>query len=107
MSLHTILSQMDKEFDKEFVIRTGTKKIKRVGYYCTKDSDSHVGHDPKLILEFFHSFATRIVEEVGKEVTNQVKLFIKDQAEHEVSEEHTLELMPSLLEHVFDNLNKK
>lgn len=105
MSIHTILSQEIDSFIESMDLVGTAIDSASTGSMIDKKNKADIAY--KLEEEFrktLRSFVTRIVEEVGKDVTNQVKLFIKDQAEHEVSKEHTLELMPSLLEHIFDNL---
>lgn len=60
--------EWEKEFDKKFVVYTGTKRIGRVGYFTTPHDDFAVGHDPKLIKSFIHSILsqqrTELIEKV-------------------------------------------
>jgi len=67
MSLHTILSQMNASFKDKFVNET-VKQVdasNSITLYHWKNPHSHQSME---VLDFFHSFATRIVEEVGKEL---------------------------------------
>lgn len=64
----------EKEFDKRFVIRTGTARTKRVGYYVTQDPMSHVGHDPKLIKDFIRQAIAQAVAEERKRITKGIEV---------------------------------
>ena len=90
MSIHTILSQMEEEFDKRFskkikyCICCGYEECDRSTTGCPwyKDrnwtsksdddySDSQI--NPEEVKQFFRSFATRIVEEAQREEREKIR----------------------------------
>lgn len=70
------------EFDKKFGI--------------TKDGEW--GFNPK-VYDVKYSL-TSTVDWVGQQIQDQVEAFIVDQKQHEVSTEHILENIPSLIAHI-------
>jgi hypothetical protein len=86
-------------FDKEF----GSNLWKEVTFEIKAPLRSWVTCNED-VKSFIRSTLQEQKEKVVEEIRKQVSLFIKDQLEHEVSPKHILENIPSLIEHIGDNL---
>ncbi len=56
------ISEVKKEFEEKFVVKTGTKKIKRVGYWSTPDSEFASAYYADNVWDFIQSTLTEFIE---------------------------------------------
>ena len=66
------LAEIEKRFDKEYTVIVGTKKVRRVGYYCTPPHNQEDLNDPACcyaddIKSFYKSEITKLLDEAKKE----------------------------------------